>query len=235
MIQPEAPDCDDVVNGEDLLGSEAGLDRFSVQCRLCQAKMSKNISCLIAHAKVHLAYKPLKCGHCNFRHFALSKIRRHNCRMHPNASMKVSYHPVAHIALQIKEMTTKCFGEVTDVSTTDFDRYIHEDEGAFLAAAGMTSSTPQKTSIGATHVGSALRHIVFGNAASRLTTVSPSKNLSNSYGLSSVSPSDSDQYGSDAMGFGKKICQMCNALIANNPSSFENHACKHLDYKVRNG
>ncbi|XP_003375915.1 zinc finger protein [Trichinella spiralis] len=30
---------------------------------------------------------------------------------------------------------------------------------------------------------------------------------------------------------GKKMCCLCSTYIANNPSSFENHACKHLDYK----
>lgn len=78
------------------------------------------MSCLIAHAKVHLAYKPLKCEYCNFRHFAMSKIRRHNARVHPGKSVKVSYHPISDIGSQVKDMKKKCFGALA--SSTEWDR-----------------------------------------------------------------------------------------------------------------
>ena len=65
--------------------------KLVVDCQLCSAQISRNMSCLIAHAKVHLAYKPLKCDYCSFRHFAMSKIRRHNNRVHPQKPVKVRH------------------------------------------------------------------------------------------------------------------------------------------------
>lgn len=55
-----------------------------------------------------------------------------------------------------------------------------------------------------------------------------------------TTPTGSDAGGGssslDITNIGKKQCQLCQTYIANNPSSFENHACKvkNLEYLLNN-
>jgi hypothetical protein len=100
------------------------------------------MSCLIAHAKVHLAYKPLKCEYCAFRHFAMSKIRRHNARVHAGKPVKVSYHPITDIGSQVKDMKRKCFGAFA--SSTVWDRI---DSGEMDSDGALVDDEPAPTEL----------------------------------------------------------------------------------------
>lgn len=152
-------------------------NKATIECLLCSAQISRNMSCLIAHAKVHLAYKPLKCEYCAFRHFAMSKIKRHNVRVHPGKAVKVSYHPISDIGRQVKETKLLCFGA-------------HASSTVWASADAAAAAREDDDD-----------------------------------------PDDVELSSPTGGGMGKKACQVCNTHLANNPSSFENHACKHLDYK----
>lgn len=230
--------------GHEFLDKNANSTKTTVSCNLCQAKISRNMSCLIAHAKVHLAYKPLKCEYCNFRHFAMSKIRRHNARVHNNKPVKVSYHPVPDIGKQIKDMKVKCFGLIAGPSAANQyaeqtemmdDGDSSDDNGPVMNGVSalpvdsglgrLDQSTPMVT------VADLLKGLISGAVSPMLPlgSTSPVFVSPNSKSLKSE-----NEIAYDSSGMGKKMCKMCNTYIANNPSSFENHACKHLDYKPYN-
>ncbi|VDP13948.1 unnamed protein product, partial [Soboliphyme baturini] len=233
--------------------------KATLHCKLCQAKISRNMSCLIAHAKVHLAYKPLKCEYCNFRHFAMSKIRRHNVRVHGSKPVKVSYHPVADIGRQIKEMKLECFGSCLSsrnlyqrsaASTAGNEEDAVVDDECPSAAENVdTALTGQLPFLlpFSMDAGKALQMAAMaGNGSdARCSTATGSStsaaagSILNRLSAATVSLDEvlkqegcsSTADHCDLPGLGKKMCCMCNTYIANNPSSFENHACKHLDYK----
>ncbi|KFD56123.1 hypothetical protein M513_02901 [Trichuris suis] len=226
--------------------------KSTLYCNLCQAKISRNMSCLIAHAKVHLAYKPLKCEYCNFRHFAMSKIRRHNTRVHGSKPVRVSYHPVPDIGKQIKQMKLECFGITSSGGTQNRSSLIEDDslfddvppecassEGEQTAAAtpGGDCAAGEKTSALLDRRSPASKENLFiGSDLLQNFLVPTDSRYGNSGGDhgDGVVVKKENTYLTDACempGLGKKICCLCSTYIANNPSSFENHACKHLDYK----
>lgn len=232
--------------------SSTSYGRLNVDCQLCRSQISRNMSCLIAHAKVHLAYKPLKCEYCNFRHFAMSKIRRHSARVHPGEPVKVSYHPVADIGRQVKEMKLKCFGSLASSSIWNNEDVDNADDDD---CSDMTASNNQATAVSPassdeyrnqspveTNIASKLfeqlvreRNIYTGPTSTSSQPLAPSR-VAAGVRDALTSPSDRSQGTNgfdsyDLTGLGKKACALCNIYLANNPSSFENHACKHMDYK----
>lgn len=240
------------LNGTANVGdSSRSYGRLNVDCQLCRSQISRNMSCLIAHAKVHLAYKPLKCEYCSFRHFAMSKIRRHSARVHPGEPVKVSYHPVADIGRQVKEMKLKCFGALASSSiwgSEDVDNADDDDCSDMTApnqpeaASPATSEEYRNQSPVEANIASKLfeqlvrdRNIYTGPTSTSSQLLAPSR-VAAGVRDALASPSDRshgtngcDSY--DLTGLGKKACALCNIYLANNPSSFENHACKHMDYK----
>uniref|UniRef100_A0A5S6QSD3 C2H2-type domain-containing protein n=1 Tax=Trichuris muris TaxID=70415 RepID=A0A5S6QSD3_TRIMR len=227
--------------------------KSTLYCNLCQAKISRNMSCLIAHAKVHLAYKPLKCEYCNFRHFAMSKIRRHNTRVHGSKPVRVSYHPVPDIGKQIKQMKLECFGITSSTGTQNRSSLI-EDDSLFDDVPPECASSEGEQTI-ATMGGGEMAIGDRTSASVDRQSPLPKENLLLGTDLlqNFLAPTDT-RYGNgsgdhgaagtivkkenaylaepcEMPGLGKKICCLCSTYIANNPSSFENHACKHLDYK----
>ncbi|KRY01725.1 Zinc finger protein 26 [Trichinella pseudospiralis] len=253
--------------------------KSTVYCNLCQAKISKNMSCLIAHAKVHLAYKPLKCEYCNFRHFAMSKIRRHNVRVHGNKPVKVSYHPVPDIGKQIKQMKLECFGLLASTApiaaaqassssllhqqqhqsaTCDSSLYADDDtlllfedevvppecnavvedecQISTVATSPPTSANTTLNSDDASDDDRSLNSLAGDfncNTAGLLYSSSSSSTVNGERELVAVKkePFSAGDPALELPSLGKKMCCLCSTYIANNPSSFENHACKHLDYK----
>ncbi|KRY42051.1 Zinc finger protein 90 [Trichinella spiralis] len=254
--------------------------KSTVYCNLCQAKISKNMSCLIAHAKVHLAYKPLKCEYCNFRHFAMSKIRRHNVRVHGNKPVKVSYHPVPDIGKQIKQMKIECFGLLASTapiaqsssssSSLHHHHHHHQQQQQQQQACDSLYADDDTLLLFEDELPPECSAVV--EDESQISAVGASPPTSANTTLNSDDASDDDRsltsltggdfnyntglfYNSSANGerdlvavkketfsnagdptlelpsLGKKMCCLCSTYIANNPSSFENHACKHLDYK----
>ncbi|CDW56817.1 zinc finger protein [Trichuris trichiura] len=226
--------------------------KSTLYCNLCQAKISRNMSCLIAHAKVHLAYKPLKCEYCNFRHFAMSKIRRHNTRVHGSKPVRVSYHPVPDIGKQIKQMKLECFGITSSGGTQNRSSLIEDDslfddvppecassegEQTTTTTAGGDSAVGEKTSALLDRRSPASKENLYIGSDLLQNFLVPTDcrygNSGGDHGDGVVVKKETAYLTEpcEMPGLGKKICCLCSTYIANNPSSFENHACKHLDYK----
>ncbi len=279
-----------MVNGNSLLGlgrplpplGEAGVKKTMTECQLCSAQIPTTLSGLMAHAKVHLAYKPLKCEYCTFRHFAMSKMKRHNTRVHPNRSVKVGYHPIPDIGRQIREMKLRCFGaspsvvpwihsvesqvkdvpelrlELSDDSLLNGGDDDDDDDDDFMDTSGalpVTLSSPEDRTvedegfsdsqvppyIQNPHVSKLLEQLVRGKNLDIPTTAPSMPGMDGrrsgifpqmtSPEPGPLTPKSSGGETYDLTGMGKKVCIVCNTFIANNPSSFDNHACKHLDYK----
>ncbi|OUC48392.1 zinc finger, C2H2 type [Trichinella nativa] len=202
--------------------------KSTVYCNLCQAKISKNMSCLIAHAKVHLAYKPLKCEYCNFRHFAMSKIRRHNVRVHGNKPVKQQqacdslYTDDDTLLLFEDELPPECSAVV-------------EDE-CQISAVGASPPTSANTTLNSDDASDDDRSLtsLTGGDFNYNTGLFYNSSANGERDLVAVKKETLSNAGDPTLelpSLGKKMCCLCSTYIANNPSSFENHACKHLDYK----
>ena len=185
--------------------------------------------------QVHLAYKPLHCGYCSFKHFAMSKVRRHTARVHPKRPVKVSYHPVPDVGKRIKEMKAKCFGALASSTSwpeqpRSSSRVSNQEPAKPDSPAAVDSPDSGAPQIFSPPLkGSGSGNGLFPG----LGGIFPG--MPGGTGGQFVEPTAAPMSGAapDELmdGQGKKSCALCKSLIANSPNAIENHVCKHLDYR----
>uniref|UniRef100_A0A915KYM5 C2H2-type domain-containing protein n=1 Tax=Romanomermis culicivorax TaxID=13658 RepID=A0A915KYM5_ROMCU len=226
------------------------LTDLTVVCALCTAKISNNLSCMIAHVKVHLDYKPLKCDYCTFKYFSMSRIRRHNSKVHPDKPVKVSYHPIPDIGKKIKEMKKRCFGSTSSGSaatttfTTSISTSANEDEESMgdedndspLTDVSRNSPADTNTGYGSQNaqlnVSSLLRNLIKNQFPDQQQANSVSKNRSLTDNLVAFNhrPGASNNISSTSLQQG----QFSDSIVASNGQSVQKRLCRLCNTYIAN-
>ncbi|KRX51166.1 Zinc finger protein 64 [Trichinella murrelli] len=211
-----------------------------LSCALCDEKLLWRWSALLGHVRQHEGNFPYHCLLCNSPFVDPLTALQHLQCVHAGRTVSASCCTNFGTEELVERGLAKCFPIFCDQTLdqlllVDNCSAVVEDE-CQISAIGASPPTSANTTLNSDDASDDDRSLtsLTGGDFNYNTGLFYNSSANGERDLVAVKKETLSNAGDPTLelpSLGKKMCCLCSTYIANNPSSFENHACKHLDYK----